>query len=437
MQTKFMEVLPVLRLMTGSDENFNIDQAWMNRVLKMIGPDGLLYRPYKTNGQFRSFAAGPTSLVMGAMLHAWLRDRNPMWKDTLERMIVRMNGLAIDKGEYKYFPGWGSAGARSEWDDGVSFVPFDKLDPSMAPPTSLGMNDGFNTRILQQIGRYYALTGFKPAREFGDKLMKFDRYHADYFDSQTGAWLVEKLDPKVYPGRYNDIGFGSHSHTLYYMTEYVIDTGSREDQQWVKRSFEWAMRRNGELPGYSATATKIGFFPEYLNAHYKGNENCCTADMISIGIRLSRAGIGDYWDQVDGWVRNQFAENQITNLTWKSNLRTADGKRYAPNREFDRQMENTLGCSVIHSTANDGASAVTVAFCCTGVGSRALYHVWEAIMDCQDDRLRVNLLLNRASKWADLDSYIPYQGRVELKVKQPLKEISLCAPQWSRPAAAS
>src|SRR5215467_3832004 len=40
-----MEGMPLLRLVTGSDLNSNIDQAWMNSLLKSIGPDGLYYMP--------------------------------------------------------------------------------------------------------------------------------------------------------------------------------------------------------------------------------------------------------------------------------------------------------------------------------------------------------------------------------------------------------
>jgi hypothetical protein len=47
-----------------------------------------------------------------------------------------------------------------------------------------------------------------------------------------------------------------------------------------------------------------------------------------------------------------------------------------------------------------------------------------------DERLKVNLLMNRASRWIDLDSYIPYQGRVDLYIKTTLKEISVRLPDW-------
>jgi hypothetical protein len=34
--------------------------------------------------------------------------------------------------------------------------------------------------------------------------------------------------------------------------------------------------------------------------------------MIALSLELTRVRVGDYWDDADRWVRNQFAENQLT-----------------------------------------------------------------------------------------------------------------------------
>ena len=46
------------------------------------------------------------------------------------------------------------------------------------------------------------------------------------------------------------------------------------------------------------------------------------------------------------------------------------------------------------------------------------------------EELTVNLLLNRASPWADIDSYIPYQGHVEIRIKQPCQSIKIRVNRW-------
>ena len=40
--------------------------------------------------------------------------------------------------------------------------------------------------------------------------------------------------------------------------------------------------------------------------------------------------------------------------------------------------------------------------------------------------------MNRASPWADVDSYVPYQGRVEIKIKQSV-DLAVRIPEWVTP----
>ena len=70
--------------------------------------------------------------------------------------------------------------------------------------------------------------------------------------------------------------------------------------------------------------------------------------------------------------------------------------------------------------------------CCTGNGTRAIYYVWNHIVHWKDGKLRVNLLLNRASPWADIHSFIPYEGRVDVKIKKA-SELSVRIPEWVKP----
>ena len=73
--------------------------------------------------------------------------------------------------------------------------------------------------------------------------------------------------------------------------------------------------------------------------------------------------------------------------------------------------------------------------CCTGNATRAVYYAWERILDYRDGMLRVNLLLNRASPWADVDSYVPHEGRVDIRIKKPC-ELMVRIPEWVDPGEA-
>ena len=48
----------------------------------------------------------------------------------------------------------------------------------------------------------------------------------------------------------------------------------------------------------------------------------------------------------------------------------------------------------------------------------------------------MNLLLNRTSRWADLDSYIPFEGRVDLTIKEPCA-LDIRIPEWVQPGQAT
>ena len=57
------------------------------------------------------------------------------------------------------------------------------------------------------------------------------------------------------------------------------------------------------------------------------------------------------------------------------------------------------------------------------------YAVWESIVRCQNGVARINLLLNRASPWLDVDSYLPYEGRVVIRNKTA-DTMAVRIPAW-------
>jgi hypothetical protein len=100
------------------------------------------------------------------------------------------------------------------------------------------------------------------------------------------------------------------------------------------------------------------------------------------------------------------------------------------NETAERLVERNIGTFAGWASGNEFASQIGIQQCCLGNSARALYYVWDRIVQRNGDELRVNLLLNRASKWADIYSYVPYEGRVELKLKQPASSVLVRAPEW-------
>jgi hypothetical protein len=138
--------------------------------------------------------------------------------------------------------------------------------------------------------------------------------------------------------------------------------------------------------------------------------------MVALAVRLSQAGVGDYWEDVDQYVRNQLVEHQPTRVDLMRRASEASAEHVAkgPHETNEDALERMVGAftdwaGVTH--AGEGAG------CCTANGSQALYYAWDSIVSYLDGIARVNLLLNRASPWVDVDSYLPYEGKVILRNK--------------------
>jgi hypothetical protein len=231
------------------------------------------------------------------------------------------------------------------------------------------------------------------------------------------------------------------------MLEYAEVTGDRELMDFVVRSFVHTRDAGANVaPGVSdydvvqtPGAGLLGFFPEWSNSPVpQTSETCQVADMIALALRLSEAGAGDFWDDADRWLRNQLAENQLAETDWIYDLgRTSGPPSTEANISIDHVPERNRGAFAGCPSPNDWYGRASlfmhgIGHCCTANGAKTLCWAWERIVRYERGRLRVNLLLNRASPWADVDSYIPYQGRVVIRVKQPL-DLLVRIPEWVEP----
>jgi Beta-L-arabinofuranosidase, GH127 len=458
-QEGFMEALPLLRLASGDSQNSEVDPIWMRSTLHSIGPDGLLYVPLNGRpwGRLGSDGVNPVwrkdgsqtkfqdpsvtqfanvstcQRMIGTMTVYYLRDKNPMWIEVIQAMVRRLNDLAIHRKDYCYF----AAG---------SFEPDAKVDPNAAMPTGSLWGVSWNTRLIQGLAQYYRVTHDKPAAALGQELTNYALYHSDVFDSD-GRWL---LDPEFrgaqgFPdfavpdyvkkqfGR-EGMRIGGHSHghmiALLALVDFADAIQHRELWEFCKKIFDWS-RQPGEEYGVSL---RVGWFPEFYVPGYPSADADPQADMIGVGLKLSDAGLGDYWDEVDRWVRNQFAEQQLTDVTdLKALSARSPSKPLAWNESADDVADKSLGAYGSSVSGNDwalGLASTGIAQCCTGSATRTLYYIWNRMLSYQDGELRVNLLMNRASPWADIYSYIPYEGRVDLKVKKQCQNVKLRAPEW-------
>jgi len=126
---------------------------------------------------------------------------------------------------------------------------------------------------------------------------------------------------------------------------------------------------------------------------------------------MSDYGLGDYWDDVDSFVRNHLVEQQITDIEQMRKF----GQVEPGSEEHHRLMKfagGFGGCTPTHLWTNN------IAGCCTVNGAQGFYYAWHGITRFDQGVATVNLFLNRASPWMDIDSYVPYEGKVVLHNKK-------------------
>jgi len=441
-QAKFFQALPLDRTASGSRQNLDTEHRLMHTYLKMQGPDGLVYIPIKG----RPWALPPdpnpwagldylptgehwcsisqNGRVLGAFCIYALMDPSGPWREAANRLAAGLMNLCVVEGDIAYL-----------------FANCTEPGKPIVKPerTPVGFRAALAGWVAQGLAQCSRALGNREAGAMAERLMRYVFRDSGYFgpDGEFG---------EEFPGAAKQIHF--HAHTCQIMTalEVVQATGNNDLLGPALQAYEYAVSQGEPL---------VGFFPEWLA--YKGggygegpfsSEICEVADMITAGIKLSLLGI-DKWDDVDRWVRDQFAESQLTDIGWlgDGHLEPVDrAKSPLPGAgcqgpDFgttDRVAERAIGSFAGWPSANDFVQGQgwSIMHCCTGNAARAVYYVWERILTHESGTLKVNLLLNRASKWADVDSHLPYAGRVDVKVRQGL-DLRIRLPEWVKPEEAS
>jgi hypothetical protein len=219
----------------------------------------------------------------------------------------------------------------------------------------------------------------------------------------------------------------SHFHaraiTLRGLLEYARAVNDERILEFVRRAYEFTLTQG---------LARIGWVNCYPGRG--SNEGCSVGDLVALGIRLTDAGLGDFWDDVDAVVRNQLVEQQLVRADLLEQAARASPERateppYAGYRSTEDIIARGLGLFAVHAEPDHVKSPRSI-MCCSGNGMRGLYYAWEGTIREDGDRAQVNLLLNRAARLLDVDSYLPYQGKVVLHNKQA-RRIALRIPAWT------
>ncbi len=433
-QAKFMEALPLLRLASGSEQNRHVEQRWMEILRQMQGADGLLYlpkvgRPWCKFGGYgveppgdHYFAIWFEGRLLGAITLYYQLTGDATWKEAGQKLVDSVNRLAIQDEVYAHF-------ANHEFGTEGRYSPPQKPSDAVSNPAT------WYGWLIQGLANYYRCTHYPPAIALAAKLYHWVRDHSNHFN-QAGQFLPEYPDV-------SHIHFHSHTTVLLAVLDYGLAAGDQDAIDFARRGFEHALTQGD---------CQLGFFAEWLNVPRPQTlEICELADMIGVAVKLSLSGCADYWDLVDRWTRNLFYEaqlRQVERIYWLQD-RVASSEiapiQLPAHHSMDRVAERNRGAFGGWLAPNDYLPdyphnvqylTIGIMHCCTGNGARAIYYIWENQVTYDQGQLRLNLLMNRASPWADIHSHIPYRGQVDAIVKQPVA-LSIRLPEWVAPQQAS
>jgi hypothetical protein len=432
-QAKFVQALPLVRLASGSRQNVEVERALLQTHLRMQGPDGLIYIPIKgrpwalppqpnpwagldylpTGDHWCSLAMA--GRILGAFcIYAQMDPQGP-WRQAAERVVGGIERVVIEEGESAYL-----------------FLNCTEPGKPVTRPQArpVGFRAGVAGWLAQGLAQCARFLGHAQAGELSRRLMRYVMRDAGYFGA-NGEFGED------FPGV---IHFHAHTNQILSALEVVQATGDGDLLERALKAYSYAVSRGEPL---------LGFFPEFLSddGAVHTSEICEVADLIACAVKLSQLGI-DRWDDADRWVRNQFAECQLAQINWLT-----DGHRAPIDRAHtplpgagcdaprwgttDRVAERARGSFAGWPAPNDWVQGDgwAIMHCCTGNGARAIYYVWQNILSFNGAKLSVHLLLNRASRWADVNSHLPYQGRVEVLVKREL-DLEVRLPEWVEPRRA-
>lgn len=295
-QPKCLEALAMERIMTGSQVDLGREAKLLEVMASRVGQEGIYWVPDTPNKpwlgpeQFRPYA---NVHGQGRMLRAsiaWYQyTGHSAWKDLIDRMVDGMDRILVaHKQDYAYFPvhGWiDYEYFRSCYIKGRGWKELTE------PETEKGGEEGslFNHQghIPGALANWYQLTGNKQALSLSAALVRFLTEPKFWADWRGGDYPgVVGSEHAHFEGHWH-----GHINTLRAILEYAIATNDQKLKAFVRDGYEWA--RQG---GFA----RIGLFGD--------NQGCACGRIIGLAVKLTYAGIGDYWEDVDQYIRNQGVE---------------------------------------------------------------------------------------------------------------------------------
>jgi hypothetical protein len=408
-QEKAWEAIAYERLMTGSTQNLDREAKMVDMLASMLAEDGLQWISCDVTKKpwikIPEPCVGGQEPMMEGMIVWYQYTGDQVWKQRIDRMVEGMEKLVVHKDDYAYIPVIGyipgeyyqSCYVKRGWKDTS-----EPVNEKAGEEGSLFNQQGNNPDAM---ANWYMLTGNEHALRLSGQLVRFYTKPKFWADWEGGEYPhVAGAEHAHWQGH-----FHGHLQTLKAILRYAIATNDERLKEFIRDGYEWARQ---------AGFARIGYVGD--------GQGCGTGRLIGLAVMLSYHGVGDYWEDVDQYIRNHGTEMQFTPEDKEFLNRLSEGgspPQNAPGIFTDDVVDRAIGG---YAGSPDKTS---FALCCSARGNMGLFYAWDGTVRHQDGTAQINLLLNRASPWLDIDSYLPYEGKVVVRNKTA-REVFVRIPLW-------
>ncbi len=388
MTGRFAEALMMARLMTGDERWLEAEQQLLKLLLSFFGEDGLSYRA-PTDWSGDDALLFDQSRVLTALVSWCMLGTDRRASATTRKHVDALVRIAEKEGQVWRFPG--RAYPRGGW------VPdYDGGTETRGPGNCCYEGGVFISPLVM----FYGFQAYEPALELARGL--------------TNWVLAENAIAE-------DGTFQGHVHSRLATTagfiRYGLLSGRDDILQRGKRAVDFAL----------GLSTSFGWVPEVVERP-EGCETCCLADLLDCCFLLGGTQWPGYYEVAERLIRNHLVESQLRDVSW---LPTGEASADTEQTSNQGMPERLLGAFAGWSAPNDfvGREVWRLMNCCSPAGVRALYLAWNNVVGGNWLTTRVNLLLNHADERLSVRSWLPYEGRVEVRMKQA-RPLEVRMPDW-------
>ncbi len=247
----------------------------------------------------------------------------------------------------------------------------------------------------------------------GRSIQALLRYYRLFLRDERVLKVAEKLAKVNIESAFNPDGTirmgsaGTHFHSLTGLTTALVDLamikGDKALLERAKTIFD---------KGLKPFRTSFGWAKENLGHEEPEGEVCATADLVQAALYLGLAGYTEYFQEAERIARNHLIATQLFDPLA---LAGREGRSEEEIALIKRAYGTVSGWGLPNQFAARRNEVPDAMMCCCHQAMQALHDLWLYATTLDKDELHVNLHFTLETKYAIVESGIPYKGYLKVK----------------------